>query len=129
MTQGEEIMSDNTTPPDSPMKAGFDLNGPTIISLLYLSSLIFGVTAIVGLVLAYVWRGEAEEWEESHYSYLIRTFWLGLAGFLISLVLTVLVIGFFTMIAIGVVVIIRSIMSLIRAQKHEPIPRPETLFF
>jgi len=38
---------------------GFEFNHPTIISLLYLASCITGVTAIVGVVLAYVWRGEA----------------------------------------------------------------------
>ena len=49
---------------------GFDFNRPTVVSLLYLSSFILGVTAIVGVVLAYVWKGEPHaEWESSHYTY------------------------------------------------------------
>ena len=62
--------------PGSPPASGFDFNQPTIISLLYLASFILGVTVIVGVVLAYVWKGEAHAgWEESHYQYLINTFW------------------------------------------------------
>ncbi len=41
-------------PPAQP--GGFDLNHPTIISLLYLGSFITGITGIVGIVLAYIWR-------------------------------------------------------------------------
>ena len=38
--------------PQGQPAGGFDLNRPTIVSLLYLSSFVFGVTAIVGVVLA-----------------------------------------------------------------------------
>lgn len=34
--------------------SGFELNNPTIISLLYLASFVVGVTGIIGVVLAFV---------------------------------------------------------------------------
>ena len=51
----------------SSQPTSFEFNRPTIISLLYLSSAVLGNTAIVGVVLAYVWQGEAHyDWESSH---------------------------------------------------------------
>ena len=107
--------------------AGFDFNRPTIIGLLYLSSFLLGITIVVGVVLAYVWKGEPHaDWEGSHYAYLIRTFWIGLIGSVISFVLMIVLIGFLLWIAVGVLVVVRCVLSLINAQKQEPMPNPET---
>lgn len=112
--------------PQSP-SSGFDFNHPTIISILYLSSFILGVTVIIGVVLAYVWKGEAHaDWETSHYDYLIRTFWIGLIGSVISFILMIVLIGFLLWIAVAVLVVVRSVLSLINAQKKLPMPNPET---
>jgi uncharacterized membrane protein len=107
--------------------SGFDFNHPTIVSLLYLASMVLGVTAIVGVVLAYVWKGEAHEaWETSHYDYLIRTFWIGLIGAVISVLLFIVLIGFLLLVAVGVLVVVRCVLSLVNAQKRMPMPNPDT---
>ncbi|MAC57835.1 MAG: hypothetical protein CMH85_06070, partial [Novosphingobium sp.] len=75
--------------------SGFELNNPTIISLLYLASFVVGVTGIIGVVLAFVWRSEPKAaWEESHYQYLINTFWIGLIGSIAGVLLMIVLIGF-----------------------------------
>jgi len=107
--------------------AGFDFNRPTIVSLLYLASFALGVTSIVGIVLAYVWRGEPHaDWESSHYEYLIRTFWLGLIGGVISVLLMIVLIGFVLIVALGVLIVVRCVLSLVNAQKRQPMPNPRT---
>ena len=107
--------------------AGFDFNRPTIVSLLYLSSFLLGVTALIGVVLAYVWKGEPhEEWQASHYAYLIRTFWLGLLGSILGIILVIVLIGFLILPAVAVLVIVRCVLSLVKAQKQEPMPNPDT---
>jgi uncharacterized membrane protein len=107
---------------------GFDLNQPTIISLLYLASFVVGITAIIGIVLAYVWKGSPKsDWEMSHYQYLINTFWIGLVGSLVSVMLMVVLIGFLLLPAVIVLVVIRCVMSLLNAQKHQPMPNPGSL--
>ncbi|TCM17161.1 putative membrane protein [Novosphingobium sp. PhB165] len=109
--------------------SGFEFNHPTIIALLYLASCVTGVTAIVGIVLAYVWRGEATgdgDWQASHYQYLINTFWIGLIGSIIGGLLLIVVIGLLVLAAVGVLVIVRCVMSLLNAQKHLPMPNPGT---
>jgi uncharacterized membrane protein len=118
------------TPPQAPApSSSFEFNHPTIISLLYLSSVILGVTAIVGVVLAYVWKGEAHaEWETSHYEYLIRTFWIALVGGVVSMVLMIVLIGFLLLFAVFVLVVVRCVLSLVNAQKREPMPNPQSLF-
>ena len=115
-------------PQGQPPGSGFDFNQPTIIALLYLVAFLgVGVTGIVGVVLAYVWKGEPKaEWEISHYRYLIRTFWIGFIGSIVSLILFLALIGIPLLIAVCVLVIVRSVLSLINAQKHKPMPNPET---
>jgi len=121
-----------TDPRSGPPRAteGFDFNRPTIVGLLYLASVLAGVTAIVGVVLAYVWRGEGgEAWASSHYSYLIRTFWGGLIGSIVGGILTIVLIGIPLLIAVVVWVVVRTAMSLVNAQKRAPMPDPQTLLF
>lgn len=107
--------------------SSFDFNQPTIISLLYISSFLLGITALVAVVLAYVWKDQPQgDWEASHYAYHIRTFWIALIGSVVSVVLMVVLIGFLLWLAVAVLVVVRSVMSLINAQKREPMPNPDT---
>jgi uncharacterized membrane protein len=109
---------------------GFDFNRPTIIGLLFLASFAVGITGIIGIVLAYVWKNEPHEtWEATHYSYNIRTFWFGLIGLFVGAVLTLVLIGILIFIAVSIWAIIRTILSLVKAQKREPMPDPQTLLF
>lgn len=109
---------------------GFDLNQPTIIALCYLGSFVTGFSGLVGIVLAHVWQGDNDaEWAASHFTYLIRTFWIGLIGFIIAGVLSIVLIGLLLMPLIAIWVGVRSVMSLIKAQKQEPMPDPQTLLF
>ena len=119
---------ESPTPPRSTTPAatgGFDFNQPTIISLLYIASFITGITAIVGVVLAFVWKDQPKaEWEASHYQYLINTFWIGLIGSVVGFVLLIVLIGIFVLLAVAALVGVRSVLSLINAQKQAPMPNP-----
>jgi len=107
--------------------SSFELNNPTVICLLYFASFLTGVTAIIGVVLAFVWRGEAKaDWELSHYQYLINTFWIGLVGGILGFVLMIVLIGFLILPAVSIWVIVRTVMSLLKAQKREAMPDPNS---
>ncbi len=113
--------------PSSQTASSFDFNQPTIISALYLSGFLLGITWIIGVVLAYVWKGEAKaDWELSHYTYLIRTFWIGFIGTVVSIFLMIVLIGFLLWAAVAVLMVVRCVLSLINAQKQQPMPNPET---
>jgi uncharacterized membrane protein len=103
--------------------------GPTnalVIYILYLAGLVIGVTGLVGIVLAYINRGKAGGFVESHYTFLIRTFWIGLLYALISAVLMMVAIGFVLMFAVAVWFIARCILGLQALQRGEPVKDPES---
>ena len=117
-------------PPMTPTPSSFEMNRPTIIGLLYAGSYLTGVSGIIGLVLAFVWRGEPHEpWEATHYTYLIRTFIIGLIAIIIGAVTAIIGIGFLIMFAAGIWALVRIVMSLVNAQKRAAMPDPATLFF
>lgn len=114
--------------PDRGPTPGFEFNNPTVISLLYLASWVTGgLTGIVGVVLAFVWRNEPRaDWEISHYQYHINSFWIALIGTVAGILLMIVVIGFLLILAAAILVIVRSVLSLLNAQKHMPMPNPHS---
>ena len=100
-----------------------------LIYILYLVSLAIGVTILIGLVMAYLNRREAiGTWAESHYTYQIRTFWIGLLYSLISVVLMLVGIGFLLIAAVAIWGLVRCIRGLQWASAGQPVQQPETWF-
>ena len=83
------------------------------------------ITMIVGLIIAYVKRGElAGTPFESHMTSAIRTFWISLIGGIIGVVLLIVGIGFVILIALAVWQIFRVIRGMIHAVDGRPIEDP-----
>ncbi len=111
-------------------QGGFDLNPPTIVALLYLAGALVGVTVLIGLILAYVWRKEPlEGWEKSHFDFHIRTFWWSIVFTIVSFVLSIILIGLVGFMLVGLWALIRTVVALVAAQKRAPLPRPHTLLW
>ena len=151
MTDDQPAPQPNTAPASS----GVTIQRPTIVGICYLANLFTGFSVIVGVILAYIWRSEPEtpEWEKSHYTYHIVTFWVGVALFLLTFVgwfvlvfgaammqagshqgppVTFFILifgGFFVWLLAAAWFIVRCIISLIKASRHEPMPKPTTLLF
>ncbi len=64
-----------------------------LIYILYLLNILFGVTSFIGVIMAYVNKGDAPEWVQSHYRFQIRTFWIGLLFAVIGAVTAAFVVG------------------------------------
>ena len=97
-----------------------------VIYVLYLASFVIGITGIVGIVLAHLNSGKSEAWLESHYTWAIRTFWLGLLGALVSGLLMFVLIGMLLMPLVALWVIIRTIVGLQKLGRNEPIADPQS---
>ena len=97
-----------------------------VIYVLYLASMIVGITSIIGVVIAYMNRGKAGGWLESHYTWAIRTFWMGILYSLIAAVLMIVGIGFLLIIAVAIWAIIRIVKGLQKVARDEAIDDPET---
>lgn len=117
-------------PSPTPASGGFDLNKATIISLLYISSFLVGITGLVGFILALVWKDEvAGTWEESHLQFHVMTFIIGLIVGFIGFILSFILIGIPLLLALAVWILVRSVLALLKAQKQEPIADPKTWLF
>ncbi|ASK88979.1 DUF4870 family protein [Sphingorhabdus sp. SMR4y] len=113
-----------------PVAPGFDLNKATIVSLLYIAGFAVGVTGLVGFVLALIWKDEvAGTWEESHLQFHVRTFVIGFAVGIAGTLLAFILIGIPILLALAVWILVRSVVALLKAQKHEAIADPETWLF
>lgn len=97
-----------------------------LVYVLYLASLVVGVTALVGVVMAYVHRGDAAPWLQTHYRYQIRTFWLGILFAALGALLTLVVVGMAVLAFVMVWLVVRCVKGLQRVGRGEPMPDPGT---
>ena len=99
-----------------------DTNMAKVIYVLYLIGVVAGVTAIVGVVMAYIYRDNSPEWLRTHYDLQIRTFWIMLLYCVIAGVLTLVLIGFLMFFAIAIWWIIRCVKGLKYLDQRQAYP-------
>jgi len=124
-------MSDVTMAEDRTMPA-------VVYGLYFLAFATGGLTAVAGVILAYAQRGRSGPLGESHYTFLIRTFWLELAWtvawlmvLLVSIPLAFVLIGLpFLFMAKGMLALgavwyaVRLIVGVVHLSGDRPYPRP-----
>ena len=119
-------MSQSYQPPSGPPPAAID-NERQMALIIYILFLVpVGVTHIIGVIMAYVARDSAAPWLRTHYTYLIRTFWMGLLYFAAACVLCIALIGIALLPLVFVWFVIRCAVGLIRLFRGDPIARPQT---
>ncbi len=99
--EGDVVSKEQSHQPDTTMAM--------VIYALYLASFILGFTSIIGVVIAYVYKGKGPTWLDEHYRYQIRTFWIGLVYGIVFSILTFILIGFPLLLALAVWLIIRCV--------------------
>jgi uncharacterized membrane protein len=101
-----------------------------IIYILYLAGFATGgVATVVGVVLAHLNRDGSPEWLRSHYTLLIRTFWIGLLYYCVSFICVFILIGVPMLAAVTVWFIVRCALGVNRLMKMEAYPTPESWLF
>lgn len=100
-----------------------------VIYILYLVSLAVGLTSIIGVIMAYVAKGDAPEWLKTHYIFLIRTFWIGLLYGFIGALLTIVMIGFLVLLFVLVWWIVRCVQGMNHLSKNQPVPNYQSWMF
>ena len=83
-----------------------------IIYVLYLIGVVTGITMIIGVVMAYIYRDESPDWLRTHYDAQIRIFWIGILYSVIAGILTVVLIGILLFFVIAVWWIVRCVKGL-----------------
>ena len=151
---GTNTMTDLSTAPSDPgiglnPAADADSNARLLTSIiygLYLAGFVSGgLTAIAGVIMAYVAMGSAPEWARTHYRFQVWTFWIGL---LLMLVLIPFVIAWvvtgaiLSIVGIGILMLIATVLVLAApfvwflarcavglsySVQSQPYPRPQAL--
>jgi uncharacterized membrane protein len=97
-----------------------------IVYALYLAGLVIGVTAIIGLVMAYIYEDGAPPWVETHYRYQIRTFWLGILFIVVGVLLCFLFVGYLILLFWLVWVVVRCVKGLKLLSEGRAQPNPSS---
>ncbi len=105
---------------------GSERNIANIIYILYLVSPIFWVTGLIGVIMAYVNRGDAPGWLWTHYDFQIRTFWIGLLYLAISAATSLIVIGYGLLLLYLIWLVVRCAKGMKHLARAEPHPDPRT---
>lgn len=120
----EEQPTAETTAPQAPVSTTI----PMIIYVLYLANLVIPFTALVGIIMAYINKGDGN-FLDSHYQFQIRTFWIGLLYALVGALLTLIVIGWLVLLFYLIWLIIRCVKGFKYLNKQEPMPDPTSWLF
>ena len=99
------------------------------VYILYLVGLVFGITFLIGVVLAYVSRGSAPGWLASHYSFQIRTFWIGFLFTVVSILTTFIFVGYLLLLLSVIWLIVRCAKGISALNRRQPIGNVETWMF
>ena len=102
----------------SPMNDEFEKSTRTITIAVYAlqaASLVFGITAIIAIILNYVKLSDVQGTRyESHFHWQIRTFWFGLLWTVVSILLVFAVVGWIGLLVVAVWFIYRIVKGWVR---------------
>ncbi|HET6970083.1 MAG TPA: hypothetical protein VFH92_03065 [Phenylobacterium sp.] len=118
-----------------------DKTMPAVCYALYLLAFVTGITGVAGAIVAYAQQGSAGPVMRTHYTFLLRTFWIGLVWMVLAgLVLAVGIPLSFILIGIPLLILaklmfavgavwygVRCVVGLVYLNRGEPYPRPEAL--
>lgn len=100
-----------------------------VVYILYVVGFVVGITWLIGVVIAYIYRSDAPEPIKTHFTFQIWTFWLALVGGIVGTVATVIVIGFFLLLALLIWGIVRIVKGWKWLADGQPVPNPTSLMF
>jgi uncharacterized membrane protein len=88
-----------------------------------------GITGLIAVIINYVKRSDAAGTPyEAHFDWQIRTFWYGLAGYLIGLALIIVLIGVPVLWAVGIWMLYRIIKGWLYLYDNKPLLAPRAWF-
>lgn len=91
----------------------------TLVWVLFLATLVTGVTGWIGVLVAHIKRGDATTHESyENYTYAIRSFWFTFLWTLVGSALTVIGIGFVILTLTAIWFIYRTIKGLLRTNDN-----------
>jgi uncharacterized membrane protein len=100
-----------------------------IIYILYLVGIVIPLVSIIGVIMAYVNKGDAPDWLQTHYRYQIRTFWIGFLYVFIGAVTSVIIVGYLILLFCLIWFIVRCVKGMGSLDQNQPVPNPTSWMF
>ena len=100
-----------------------------LVYILYLAGIIIGITGLIGVIMAYVNRGDVPDWMKTHYQFQIRTFWIGLLYMVLGMLLLAFIVGYFIWLFWLIWLIVRCVVGLKQLEKGEAVKDPTSWMF
>lgn len=117
---GDEAIDPQWRPAPPDPESGRDLL--FVVYGLFAFSFLFMVTALIGIIILHIKRDEFYgTWLDSHFSWLIRTFWWGLVWLIISLPLMLVLIGHLLWFLVSIWLIYRVVKGWLYLNDRRPI--------
>ena len=113
---------------DNPVQKNTTPTAKVIYILLIISTLV-GVTGIIAVIMAYVFKDEAEDWLQTHYRFQIRTYWIGLLYILLGALTLTVNLGYFILFFTFVWMIVRCAKGLKQLEDNQPVKNLESWLF
>jgi len=118
----EPMNSDNTLQKNTTPTA-------KVIYILLIVSTLVGITGIIALIMAYVYKDESEDWLQTHYRFQIRTFWIGLLYVFIGSITLTVIFGYLVLLFTFVWMIVRCAKGLKQLENNQPVSNLESWLF
>jgi uncharacterized membrane protein len=120
-------ITSNTTSEKAPFisESGLALT----VYILYLTGFLTGITAVVGVIVAHLYRRSASQQVATHLRFQVRTFWVGVIYFVLGCLLRHFIIGIPLLLWWGAWTLIRVIRGMLLLNDGKPIPNPKSLLF
>lgn len=122
-------MTNAIDPPVQQARQANDQGYAFAVYTLYTIGFLTVITAVIGLIIAYVKAPTAGGIWQSHFQFQIRTFWIGLLYFIAGFALLYFVIGAFVILWWTIWTLVRIIKGAILLHDQRPIPQPASWLF
>jgi uncharacterized membrane protein len=97
--------------------------------VLLLSSVLFWVTGLAAVIIAYVYKDDAPEWLQSHFQLQIRTFWISFLFALVGMLTLVVLVGYVVLLFWLIWFLVRCIKGMRYLHSGQPYPNPQGWLF
>jgi len=99
------------------------------VYILYFFGYVTGITTLIGIMIAYLQNRSASSELRSHFTFQIRTFWIGLLFLVVGGILLHMGIGILVLLLGFGWSLMRNVKGILALNRNEPIANPDSWMF
>ena len=112
-----------------PGRRRFGYPARAAVQRLYFAGFFTMITALIGVIIAYVQIDKADDMLRTHYRFQIRTFWIGLLYIVIGALSAIVIVGIIILLWWFIWTLVRCVKGLLALNENRPIQNPGSWLF